>query len=95
MADNPVRPCFGCSTFDSDPRHEIALANGGSADPFHVDCCAEKRGCAVCAALVASKSADVHLRDHLRSLPPTQVEHPHNDDGSDPYDLTTAIVTGA
>lgn len=91
MADNPVRPCWGCETFDSDPRHVIVLDNG-TDEPMHVDCCADKRGCQVCAGNLAGITPGTTgeaLREHLLSLPPQHILHVPNGDHADPYDLTT------
>jgi hypothetical protein len=92
MAENPVRPCFGCQKFDTHPRHEIY----GSNEPMHKDCCAEQRGCQVCAyerdGLAPTVIGDA-FREHLLSLPPVQVVHVDNDDDGDPLNLTTATVT--
>ncbi len=70
---------------------------------MHMDCCAEQRGCAICAAQL--ERAKVHggydveqpltgelLRGALDGLPPAAVTHVPNDDPTDPYDLRTAVV---
>ncbi|MGI5247779.1 hypothetical protein [Dactylosporangium sp. CA-139066] len=98
MADNPVRPCFGCRTFDDHPRHEIVGPDGSDlvGGPMHMDCCAEIRGCQICASRREGLPAHVigdEFRDHLLSLPPTEVVHVPNDDPGDPLNLTTATVT--
>lgn len=99
MADNPVRPCWGCMVFDSDPRHEIIDPETGAdvaGGPMHVDCCAEKRGCASCAYQRQGLDPSVigeAFRQHVLSLPPVQIEHVPNDDPNDPHNLTTAVIT--
>lgn len=100
MSANPVRPCFGCSTFDDHPRHEIVGRDGSDVlgGPMHKDCCAEKRRCRICASEREGLDPSVigeAFRAHLLSLPPTQVEHVANDDASDPLNLTTAVVSTA
>lgn len=95
MSVNPVRPCWGCSVFDDHPRHVVVLANGAD-EPMHVDCCADRRGCQVCAqqiADVAPGTVGQAMREHLLSLPPAQVVHVPNDDDGDPLNITTAVVT--
>jgi hypothetical protein len=98
MPVNPVRPCFGCNKFDTDPRHEIVGLDGSDVlgGPFHMDCCAEKRGCQICASrregLDPTLVGDA-FREHLLALPPTLVVHVANDDDSDPLNLATAVVT--
>ncbi len=95
MADNPVRPCWGCSTFDDHPRHVLVRENG-TDEEMHVDCCAEKRGCGICRSLIADVTPGTvgdDMRAHLLAQAPAQVIHDPNDDTSDPYNLTTAVVS--
>jgi hypothetical protein len=96
-----MRPCFGCLVFDDHPRHEIVGAAGeplpGDAinGPMHMDCCADKRGCAICARARRGLAPEVigdAFREHVLSLPPAAVEHVPNDDPGDPHNLTTARV---
>ncbi|GGM53319.1 hypothetical protein ACFFX1_54960 [Dactylosporangium sucinum] len=98
MADNPVRPCFGCQQFDDHPRHEIIGLDGSDlvGGPMHKDCCAELRGCQVCAYERQGLDPSVigeAFREHLLALPPAQVVHVPNDNPGDPLNLTTAVVT--
>lgn len=93
---NPTRPCYGCQVFDDHPRHIIVTTVGGDEEPMHMDCCAEKRGCQVCADRRAGVDASVvgdEFRQHLLGLNPVQVDHVGNDDQADPHNLTTATVT--
>jgi hypothetical protein len=99
---NPTRPCWGCETFDDHPRHEIAAAAGDPPlednllnGPMHMDCCADLRGCAICARARSGVGAEVigqAFRDHLLELPPVLVEHVPNDDPGDPHNLTTVVL---
>lgn len=94
MADNPVRPCWGCETFDDHPRHVVVLPDGTDL-PMHVDCCANRRSCASCRqqiADVAPGTTGEAMREHLLSLTPRQIVHVDNDNDSDPYNLTTVEV---
>lgn len=98
MAENPVRPCFGCNTFDDHPRHEIVASDGSDmlGGPMHMDCCAEKRNCTICASRREGLDPTVigeAFREYLLSLPPAMVVHVENDDPNDPLNLTTAVVT--
>lgn len=99
---NPIRFCVACKQADDHPRHEIAGTNGADSmtdGPMHMDCCAEARGCALCAAqlerarVATGETWGRPLGDTLHSLPPVQVDHVPNDDPNDPYNLTTAVVT--
>lgn len=100
-ASNPRVPCFGCETFDDHPRHDFVGATGeplpGNAisGPMHMDCCAALRGCVLCARAREGLNPDVigePFREHVLSLPPVLVEHVPNDDHSDPFNLTTAVL---
>jgi hypothetical protein len=90
---NPTRPCYRCRTWDDHPRHEIV---GEPESSMHMDCCAEERKCAVCAAQIQraiDATGAFHgraLGDTLADLPPVWVDHVPNDDNSDPHNLRTA-----
>jgi hypothetical protein len=81
MSDNPERPCFGCKVFDDHPRHEIIDPETGSdvaGGPMHMDCCAEKRNCAICKATREGLPADLigePFREHLLAQPAVEVAH--------------------
>lgn len=98
MSVNPVRTCPICTGTDDHPRHVLVLADGVTTVPYHMDCHA-MAGCAVCehqlagVGGVAGNPKGGPLRKHLLSLPPVEVEHAENGDGSDPHNLTTAVVT--
>ncbi len=95
MADNPVRPCFGCRQFDDHPRHELY---GVPDSAMHMDCCAELRGCGICARARSGLAASVvgeAFREHVLTLPPAEVTHLPNDNDSDPHNLRTVHIVEA
>lgn len=88
MIASMKRPCYGCETFDSAPRHEIIDQSGADTrgGPMHMDCCAELRGCEVCRLQLqrAKDHADVPhseplvndaLRNALVALPAVEIDH--------------------
>jgi hypothetical protein len=97
MSANPVRTCIGCGQQDDHPRHVIDA--GGTDVTWHMDCHVFAAGCEVCkhqldgvGGAKGNPKGD-KLRAHLQSLPPVEVEHVDNTDGSDPQNLTTATIT--
>lgn len=82
---HPVRPCVACQVFDDHPRHVVAdPANPGNEELMHMDCCAERRNCGVCRAvleLVGHRPGIVgdELRERLEAQPPAQVLHAEGD----------------
>lgn len=82
---HPVRPCVACQVFDDHPRHVIAdPLNPGNEELMHMDCCADRRGCGICAAQLARVDhapgvVGEALRRRLMALPPVQVTHSEGD----------------